>query len=183
MQDRYARLSRFLGFVLVAVFFSGLPAAARADTNQRINITTLSSRPDIVSGGTALVGVNVPSGVPLTALTVLLNSQDVTGAFQPEASGNSLLGLVQGMPLGRNQLIAEVLDPRNQVVLSARLTLTNYPITGPIFSGPQEQPFYCMTHGCIPVWVRHRITRKGLSLCVRGPLYVVAVGSRHYDRT
>jgi hypothetical protein len=145
MQDRYARLSRFLAFVLIAVLFSGLPAAARANTNQGINITTLSSRPDIVSGGTALVRVSVPSGVPLTALTLLLNSQDVTGAFQPEASGNSLLGLVQGMPLGRNQLIAEVLGPRNQVVLSARLTLTNYPITGPIFSGPQEQPFYCMT--------------------------------------
>ena len=87
----------------------------------------------------------MPTGVPLTALTVLLNSQNVTGAFQPEASGNSLLGLVQGMPLGRNILIAEVLGPRNQIVLSARLTLTNYPITGPIFSGPQEQPFYCMT--------------------------------------
>ncbi len=145
MQDRYARLSRFLGLVLVAVLVSGLSAAARADTNQGINIATLSSRPDIVSGGTALVRVSVPSGVSLTALTVLLNSQNVTSAFQAEASGNSLLGLVQGMPLGRNVLIAEVLGPKNRVLLSARLTLTNYPITGPIFSGPQEQPFYCMT--------------------------------------
>ena len=23
--------------------------------------------------------------------------------------------------------------------------LTNYPITGPILSGPHEEPFYCMT--------------------------------------
>jgi Tannase-like family of unknown function (DUF6351) len=145
MQNRYSRLLRLLGCVLVVGVLSGLLPAARADTNQGINITTLSSRPDIVSGGTALVRVSVPGGVPVTALTVLLNSQNVTSAFRPEASGNSLLGLVQGMPLGRNVLIAEVLGPKNQVVLSARLTLTNYPITGPIFSGPQEQPFYCMT--------------------------------------
>lgn len=145
MQNRYSRMLRVLGCVLVVGVLSGLLLAARADTNQGINITTLSSRPDIVSGGTTLVRVRVPSGVPLTALTVLLNSQNVTSAFQPEASGNSLLGLAQGMPLGRNQLIAEVLGPHDQVVLSARLTLTNYPITGPIFSGPQEQPFYCMT--------------------------------------
>jgi len=145
VQNRYSRILRLLGCVLVAGGLSGLLPAARADTNQGINITTLSSRPDIVSGGTALVRVGAPSGVPLTALTVLLNSENVTSAFQPEASGNSLLGLVQGMPLGRNKLIAEVLGPRNQIVFSARLTLTNYPITGPIFSGPQEQPFYCMT--------------------------------------
>lgn len=145
MRNRYGRLSRLLGCVLAAVLSSGLLAAAMADANQGINIKTLSSRPDTVSGGTALVRISVPSGVPLTGLTVLLNSQNVTNSFQPEASGNTLLGLVQGMPLGRNELIAEVLGPKNQVALSARLTLTNYPITGPIFSGPQEQPFYCMT--------------------------------------
>jgi hypothetical protein len=145
MQNRYSRLLQLLGCVLVVGLLSGLSAAPRADTNHGINITTLSSRPDIVSGGTALVRVSVPSGVPVSVLTVLLNSQNVTSSFQPEASGNSLVGLVQGMPLGRNQLIAEVLGPNNRVVLSTRLTLTNYPITGPIFSGPQEQPFYCMT--------------------------------------
>jgi hypothetical protein len=145
MRNRYGRLSRLLGCVLAVVLSSGLLAAAMADANQGINIKTLSSRPDTVSGGTALVRISVPSGVPLTGLTVLLNSQNVTNSFQPEPSGNSLLGLVQGMPLGRNELIAEILGPKNQVALSARLTLTNYPITGPIFSGPQEQPFYCMT--------------------------------------
>src|SRR5207237_6562916 len=28
---------------------------------------------------------------------------------------------------------------------AAKLTVVNHPITGPIFSGPQEQPFVCMT--------------------------------------
>ena len=140
MRNRVARLSRLACF-LVAALLSGLPAAAMADASHGINITSLSSRPDAVSGGNALVRISVPSGIPLAEIMVLLNSQDVTSSFQPEASGNSLLGLVQGMPLGRNELLAK--DAR--VALSARLTLTNYPITGPIFSGPQEQPFYCMT--------------------------------------
>lgn len=94
MQIRSSRLLRFLGWVLFAGLLSGLPTAPRADTDQGINITTLSSRPDIASRGTALVRVSVQSGVPLTALTMLLNSQNVTSAFQPEASGNSLLGLI-----------------------------------------------------------------------------------------
>jgi Tannase-like family of unknown function (DUF6351) len=145
MPKRLPRFSRLLGCVLVAGLLSALPVLAMANANQGISITTLSSRPDTVSGGIALIRISTLAGIPPSGLIVLLNSQNVTDNFQPEASGNSLLGLVQGMPLGRNVLIAEILGPKNQVVLSARLTLTNYPITGPIFSGPQEQPFYCMT--------------------------------------
>jgi hypothetical protein len=61
-----------------------------ADTNQGLDITTLSSRPDTVSGGNALIRVIVPSGMPITDVMVLLNSQDVTSAFQPEAGGRFL---------------------------------------------------------------------------------------------
>ena len=148
MDYRNWRLSRELGRLVIiaaAALLAGLPAAAMADGNDPINITILSSRPDTVSGGNALVRISVPSGLPFADLMVLLNSENVTSAFRPEASGRSLLGLVQGMPLGRNELIAEAIGPNNRVVLSARLTLTNYPITGPIFSGPHEEPFYCMT--------------------------------------
>ena len=148
MDYRNWRLSRELGRLVIiaaAALLAGLPTAAMADGNGPINITILSSRPDTVSGGNALVRISVPNGVPFADLMVLLNSENVTRAFRPEASGRSLLGLVQGMPLGRNELIAEAIGPNNRVVQSARLTLTNYPITGPIFSGPHEEPFYCMT--------------------------------------
>jgi hypothetical protein len=145
MRNRNSRSSLLLGCIVVAGLLSGLHSAAMAQSNQGIRITTLSSRPDIVSGGTALVRISVPSGVPFSDVMVLLNSQNVTSSFGPEASGQSLLGLVQGIPLGRSELIAEVIGPGNKIGLTARITLTNYPITGPIFSGPQEQPFYCMT--------------------------------------
>jgi hypothetical protein len=143
--SRFPReLARFL-IVVVAALIAGLPVAALADSNGPINITVLSSRPDTVSGSTALVRISVPNGVPFNNLMVLLNSRNVTSAFRPEASGRSLLGLIEEMPLGRNELMAGAIGPNNRLVLSARLTLTNYPITGPIFSGPHEQPFYCMT--------------------------------------
>ena len=80
--------------VVVAALLAGLPVAALANSNGPINITVLSSRPDTVSGGTALVRISVPNGVPFRNLMVLLNSQNVTSAFRPEAGGRSLLGLV-----------------------------------------------------------------------------------------
>jgi hypothetical protein len=148
MRNRNSLLLGFLVSLVIAAaagLLSGWPSAATADTRQGLEIITLSSRPDTVSGGTALVRINVPPSVPLTDVMVLLNSQNVTSDFQPEATGHSLLGLVQGIPLGTNTLIAEVIGPRTSISQSARLTLTNYPITGPIFSGPHEEPFYCMT--------------------------------------
>src|SRR5215469_12198165 len=118
MRNRNSRSSLFLSCLVVAGLLSGLHSTAVAQADPGIRITTLSSRPDIVSGGTALVRISVPSGVPLTSVMVLLNSQSVTNAFQPEATGNSLLGLVQGVPLGTNELIANVLGQNNQVALS-----------------------------------------------------------------
>jgi len=51
------------------------------------------------------------------------------------------------MRVGENLL--EVIDPRGNVQGKGRadadIVLTNYPIEGPVFSGPHEQPFACAT--------------------------------------
>jgi len=148
MQDRRPRLLSILSvilFLLTAGVLSGITVATKAGSNQGLDIVTLSSRPDIVSGGTVLVRISGSRKLALGDVAVFLNGQDVTTAFQPEADGNSLLGLVGGLNLGKNNLTAKSIDKHNQSYLSAHLTLTNYPITGPIFSGPHEEPFYCMT--------------------------------------
>ncbi|HEV2100692.1 MAG TPA: DUF6351 family protein, partial [Stellaceae bacterium] len=148
MRNRGWRLPRILTAVLIlltAGAVSGISIVTRAGSNQGLDITALSSRPDIVSGGTVLIRISASGQVALNDVTVFLNGQAVTSAFQPEAGGRSLLGLVNGLNLGKNNLIAKVVDKNNQPYLSARLTLINYPITGPIFSGPHEEPFYCMT--------------------------------------
>src|SRR5271165_1614244 len=144
MKHRNRWLSRYISRVAVLVaiaVLAGLPAAAMADANRDFDIISVSSRPDIVSGGNVLVRIKLPSDVPSDDVIVILNSQTVTSAFRPEASGHSLLGLVTGLTLGKNILIAKVMDQENRASLSARLTLTNYPIAGPIFSGPHEEPF------------------------------------------
>jgi Tannase-like family of unknown function (DUF6351) len=120
-------------------------APAAATSPDDLDIITVSTRPDTVSGGDVLVRIHVPPSVAINDLVILLNGQAVTSAFQPEASGHSLLGLVAGLNLGENNLVAKAVAPNNRIYRTAHLTLTNYPITGPIISGPHEEPFYCMT--------------------------------------
>ena len=73
MRNRHFRSSLFLSCLVVAGLLSGLHSTAVAQADPGIRITTLSSKPDIVSGGIALVRISVPSAVPLTSVMVLLN--------------------------------------------------------------------------------------------------------------
>ena len=98
-------------------------AGAEADTD---GITVLSSRPDLVSGGDALVSID--GNGPVT-----LNGAEIIAGFKSE--GGKRIGLIEGLKPGANTLKAG----------SASLTLTNHPISGPVFAGPHESPFYCMT--------------------------------------
>lgn len=103
-------------------------------------ISTISSRPDKVSGGDALVRIDVPNNIPLTGITVRRNGQDITASFRPDPAQHALTGVVRGLRLGQNTL-----EAFTGGTPTAQLSVINYPSTGPIFSGPQEQPFICQT--------------------------------------
>jgi hypothetical protein len=107
-------------------------------------VQVLSSRPEFVSGGSALIDIMLPSkvtGTPTLAVTV--NGSDATGAFKadPARSGH-MVGLITGLKVGANTLNASYGAP-------AAFNLTNYPITGPILSGPRIAPFICQTQGFV----------------------------------
>jgi hypothetical protein len=120
-----------------AIVLSG-SLVASADGDHISAIRVLSSPPDMVSGTEALVQVNVPI---VNGLRVTLNGQDVTGDFQGS------VGLVTGLVVGDNRL--QLLNTGRPV---ATLDITDYPITGPIFSGPQQEPFICTTESfALPV--------------------------------
>jgi hypothetical protein len=138
-------LLRCLATVLIAGLLTGGTVAAVAKPGDDIDIIAVSTRPDTVSGGNVLVRINASRNVAINDLIVLLNGQNITGAFRSETGGRSLLGLVDGLNLGENSLAAKAVDANNVTYRSANLALTNYPITGPILSGPHEEPFYCMT--------------------------------------
>ena len=114
------------------------PAVAQGD---QIDISVLSSRADQVSGGDALVRVDAPPGLR-DKLQVLRNGTDVTDAF--EARDGGLVGLVDGLQLGENELAVRH-NRRSNAPFQARATLTNYPTEGPMFSGPHQVPFVCKT--------------------------------------
>jgi hypothetical protein len=106
-------------------------------------MTALSTSPDRVSGGDVLVRIDVPLSAPLSSVTVTLNGGDVTSVFRPDGTSHALLGLVAGLKEGNNALKAATKNTNPS--LTARLDLVDYPITGPIISGPHETPFVCMT--------------------------------------
>lgn len=102
-------------------------------------IKTLSNRADLISGGEALVEVVLPQGVEISRLKVHLNGRDSSSSFALRGDGR-IKGLVTGLANGSNTLTATV-DGGSPV----RLQITNYPTGGPIFSGPQIQPWVCET--------------------------------------
>jgi hypothetical protein len=129
--------------VAVATAALSGPIRAEEDHGGGLQITTVSTRPDTVTGETVLARIQADNDKPVR---VLLNNQDVTSLFKRQADG-SLLGLVTGLNFGRNQLFAETVGRRGgeRGESHASLILTDYPITGPVFSGPHETPFICMT--------------------------------------
>jgi hypothetical protein len=126
-------------WALVGLVTLGLVVVAPADASGRKapTVEVLSNRADLVSDGQALVGIGLPQGRRLADLRVALGSRDVTAAFAVRAGGR-VQGLVTGLALGRNTLTATVRGAGR-----ARLTITNHPNGGPLFSGPQLQPWGC----------------------------------------
>jgi Tannase-like family of unknown function (DUF6351) len=136
---------KFFLFTL-ALVLAGLALSGRGGTlaDGGLEISILSSNPGHVTGGDALVRVDVPASVPLDQVSVELNGVDVTGAFQPVPGEHTLSGVLDGFVLGENLLTATANGPATPRPTD-ELTVTNHPISGPIFSGPQQQPFVCTT--------------------------------------
>src|SRR5262252_8780858 len=118
-----SRLFGCLAAILIASLLMAGSAAAAAKSPDDLDIITVSTRPDTVSGGDVLVRIVVPRSVAINDLVILLNGQAVTSAFRPEAGGHSLLGLVEGLNLGQNTLTAQAVGPQNVVYRYARLLL------------------------------------------------------------
>src|SRR5258706_148390 len=120
-----------LGIALAALL-AGAPRSAGAA------IHALSSDPRLVSGGDVLVQVDAPRED--ASISIDLNGHDITGEFRRDRRTGALIGLVGGLTIGENTLSVS-----GRGVQAASLVLTNYPITGPITSGPHIKPVICQT--------------------------------------
>jgi hypothetical protein len=122
---------------------SALLAAAigTAGAQGRPTISALSTDPSLVTGGDVLVKIAFGANVGLDTLEVSVAGRDVTKAFQPVGAPGTFVGLVTGLANGKN--VIEVNSTPGQA--RGSLEITNYPITGPVLSGPWQQPFICQT--------------------------------------
>ncbi len=137
-----AGFGRWCGIGALAVLpFAFVPAVAK-DDKPAFEIRTLSTHADRVSGGDVLVEISVPQAKGKNALEITLNGRDITGTFRAGQTPGTLVGLVNGLVLGKNTLAVE---GKGWGAKKESLEVTNYSIKGPIISGPYMQPFICQT--------------------------------------
>lgn len=136
--------------VALAVVAVLLPAGGAEATVGRFRVEAISTRPDTVTGGDVLIAVDVPWSVPVRKVQVLRNGEDVTDRFRPDpADRRRLVGLVDDLVEGENTVEARRRGHGFGHWRSDRLTVVDHPLTGPVFSGPHQEPFVCRTaeHG------------------------------------
>jgi hypothetical protein len=127
-----------LGTVAVAACQGGL------DSDEVTLFTTVPTPPAYVSGGETLVVFEVPPGIDLSGIAVTVGGVPAARVAPAPAdrlgrARNAVLALVDGLALGDNEVVASV--DGEQV---ATLTVTNWPIEGPIFSGEHLEPYLCL---------------------------------------
>ncbi len=149
-------LAAATGLIALATSVAGTGADAapsdRRGGGQRFEIAVLSGAPDQVSGGDALVEITIPRRVDAAQVKVTVGGTDVTDAFSDPEGDRTLVGLVDDLAEGDNVLrVAATGGPGRGhggdrgLPRAAEVTLVNHPNSGPIFSGPQQQPFVCTT--------------------------------------
>jgi Tannase-like family of unknown function (DUF6351) len=133
---------RFQSRFILAI--SILLLASLGAAGQNLEIRTVSTRPDMVSGQDTLVRIDLPLKVSAPAVAADLDGRDITNDFRRIGTTGSLLGLVKDLTPGKHTLTARVVDG-SMPSITATLELVDHPITGPIFSGPHQSPFICET--------------------------------------
>jgi hypothetical protein len=113
----------------------------------QIEMTTVSSRPALVTGDEARLAVRGLQSDD--RLSVTSNGADVTKAFTPTSgrpgqAPGAAEGLVSGLVVGENHLRATAVGKRYGT-RTVTLTVIDHSLQGPVISGPHQQPFVCQT--------------------------------------
>ncbi|MEV4319087.1 DUF6351 family protein [Actinocrispum sp. NPDC049592] len=131
---------RRIALLVVAFLLCGTFSASADPFGGGLRVEVVSGPAQYVSGGVARIRVTLPPWAPLAA-SVTVNGKDVSSAFKPDSQvPHALEGVVRDLPLGASKV-----EARTQRWDRASLKLVNYPITGPMFSGPQQPDFFCST--------------------------------------
>jgi hypothetical protein len=116
-------------------------ATAGGSEEGELELAVLSTRAATVTGGDAVLGVRGLDAEDEVVVT--RNGEDVTASFAFDEEG-VFTGLVDGFAEGDN-LVAVRADHPDHGTRAAALPVRNHPITGPVLSGPHQEPFICRT--------------------------------------
>lgn len=116
----------------------GSPVNGDTGSGGPFELRVLSNRPQLISGGDALIEVVLPGGAAPETVLVTMDGRDVSDDFALRPNGR-FMGVVNGLAEGDTDLAARLGDGTTR-----QITITNHPIGGPIFSGPQIQPWPCL---------------------------------------
>ena len=103
-------------------------------------LDVVSNRPYLLSAGDALVEVTASTS-DSDAIELLLNEiplQTRLVKTRSEANLHVYRARIDGMVNGTNTLLARAGNA------AAELPLVNYPVSGPVFSGPHLEPYFCL---------------------------------------
>ncbi len=111
------------------------------DPDGEVVLSVLSSAPEHVTGGDARIEIKAPPDM-LDGLAIWLNGKPVTPTMT--RTGERVEGVLSGLVPGKNLL--EVRPSSGGAKSpSDSLVLINHPLTGPLITGPHQQPFVCRT--------------------------------------
>ena len=114
------------------------PLSAAQAKDESATLRVVSSRPDIVSGPDALVEADLRNLDP-QRVTVFINGKRSSARLARDGGGRRLFK-ASGLTPGDNRIDLRL---ANKMIASQRLRA--FPIGGPIFSGPRQQPWICQT--------------------------------------
>src|SRR6478609_8132199 len=87
--------------------------------------------------GLFIVEVQVATSVDLSKVAVALNGNNVTASFVVDPAKRTLRGVVSGLVVGENALVATGSAVHGGAKPRAALTITNHPRGGPVLLGSQ----------------------------------------------
>jgi hypothetical protein len=122
---------------------SDKPGKAHGRHKPSFSVEVVSSAPGQVTGGDARLHIQLPSQVSPRQLRVRVNGTKQSDRFSLIPGTRTMTGVVDGLRPGKNKVFVRAKNWGRLRPKRVKLTLTNHPITGPVFSGPHQHPFIC----------------------------------------
>jgi hypothetical protein len=152
---RRPRRGAFAVAILLSLLIAllGTPALAQPPGPPAYALTfdveVVSSAPDQVTGGDSRLHIQVPANMSPHQVEVTVNGVDQSGHFSLIPGTRTLTGVVDGLALGENTVVVRPTSRSRGRPAEVTLELVNHPITGPVFSGPQQYPFVCQVQSTV----------------------------------